>query len=421
MSAPEATTQAPRARPGRVAVALGLAQTIAWACTYYLPAVFAAPVAEDLGQSRAVVVGAFSAALLVAGFCAPHVGRAIEARGGRGVLIASSFVLAAGLVMLGLLPGIVGWFAGWAVLGVGMAMGLYDPTFATLGRLYGREARRPITQVTLIAGFASTVGWPVSTALLPLLGWRGTCLAYAAAQLVLVLPLYLLLVPPVAPAAEPGAAAPAERREEAPPPDPATATWIRRAILMLATFFTLRAAVGAAISVHLIALLEGIGLALAAAVAVASLVGPSQVAGRVLEFTFGPRAHPLTVARLGALALPLGVALLLIPGPLPVGAAAVAFAVCYGISNGLLTISRGAVPLALFGPHGYATLLGRLAMPVLIAQAIAPTLAAPVVEALPAGWTFALCGALGVVALLCLMPLRPVPPGSGRTAPAGGN
>lgn len=407
MSAPDAAARA-RGGSGRVALALGLAQTVAWACTYYLPAVLAAPVAEELGQPRAVVVGAFSAALLVAGFCAPRVGRAIEARGGRGVLVASSFVLAAGLALLGLLPGIAGWFAGWAVLGLGMAMGLYDPAFATLGRLYGREARRPITQVTLIAGFASTVGWPVSTALLPLLGWRGTCLAYAAAQLLLVLPLYLLLVPAAPPAPPPDAAAPADRPPA--PPEPAGAAWMRRAVLMLAAFFTLRAVVGAVMAVHLIALLEGIGLGLAAAVAVASLVGPSQVAGRVLEFAFGPRAHPLTVARLGALALPLGVAVLLVPGPLAIGAAAVAFAVFHGVSNGLLTISRGAVPLALFGPRGYATLLGQLAMPVLIAQAVAPTLAAPAVEALPAAWTFALCGALGVAALLCLMPLRPAPP-----------
>jgi hypothetical protein len=413
LSAPHAAARA-GGGSGRVALALGLAQTIAWAGTYYLPAVLAAPVAEDLGRPRAVVVGAFSAALLVSGVCAPRVGRVIEARGGRGVLVASSFVLAAGLGLLGLLPGIAGWFAGWAVLGLGMAMGLYDPAFATLGRLYGREARRPITQVTLIAGFASTVGWPVSTALLPLLGWRGTCLAYAAAQLLLVLPLYLLLVPPVPPAA-PDAAAPADRPQA--PPGPASAAWMRRAVLMLAAFFTLRAVVGAVMAVHLIALLEGIGLGLAAAVAVASLVGPSQVTGRVLEFAFGPRAHPLTVARLGALALPLGVAVLLVPGPLPIGAAAVAFAVFHGVSNGLLTISRGAVPLALFGPRGYATLLGRLAMPVLIAQAVAPTLAAPAVEALPAAWTFALCGALGVVALLCLMPLRPAPPGGAPPRP----
>jgi MFS family permease len=394
----------------RVALALGVAQTIAWGFTYYLPAVLATPVAESLGQPRAVVVAAFSVALLIAGFCAPRVGRTIDARGGRGVLAASSCVLATGLAALGLLPGIGGWFAGWAVLGLGMAMGLYEAAFATLGRLYGREARRPITQVTLIAGFASTVGWPVTTALLPLLGWRGTCLAYAAAQLVLVLPLYLLAVPAAAPHAPGAAPAAGGQAGAAPEPAAAAAAWARRAFLLLAAFFTIRAVVGSVVSVHLIALLQGYGLALATAVAVSALVGPSQVGGRVMEFAVGPRAHPLTVARLGALALPLGVAVLLLPGPLGIAAAAVAFTVCYGISNGLLTISRGAVPLALFGPRGYASLLGRLAMPILIAQAIAPTLAAPAVEALPASWTFALCGVLGAAALLCLVPLRRAPP-----------
>ena len=380
----------------RVAVAVGVAQTIAWACTYYIPAVIAAAVAEDLGQPLFRVVAAFSAALLVAGFAAPAVGRLIEARGGRGILATSALVIAAGLALLGVLPGLWGWALGWLVVGLGMALGLYDAAFATLGRLYGQGARRWITVVTLFAGFASTLGFPIGAALLPELGWRGLCLSYAALHLVVVLPLYMAVVPRAGPPL---------------PPIPRTAAdmpalaWARRAFLLLAVFFTLRAMISSVMAVHLIVLLQGLGLAIAAAVGLAALVGAAQVGGRVLEFTLGAKVHPLNVARAGALLLPAGVAVLVLVGPL----AALPFALAYGMSNGILTISRGAVPLALFGAQGYAVLMGRMAMPVLVAQALAPTLAAPLVEVLPAIWMFALAGALATLALACLWLVRPLP------------
>jgi MFS family permease len=400
-----------RTDPRGVAVLLGLAQTLAWGTTYYLPAVLAPAVVADLGADPTWVFGAFSLALLIAGLAAPRTGRAIERRGGRPGLLVSSGVLAAGLVLLGLLPGLWGWFLGWVVLGLGMALGLYEAAFATLGVLFGRAARRPITYVTLLAGFASTVGWPMTAALLPQLGWRGTCLAYAAINLAVVLPLYLLL-PPRAVETEagpngPGGTAPAP--PEPPPPDPA---WARRAFLLLAVFFTIRAVVSSTFSVHFVVLLGGLGLSAAAAVGIGAMLGPSQVGGRVLEFVLGARAHPLTMARLGAALLPLGAAILLLLGP---GAAA-AFVVCYGASNGIMTISRGAVPLALFGPRGYPTLMGRLALPILLAQAAAPMATAPVVAAVPAPVMFGAAGALALLALLCLLPLRapPPPPPPGR-------
>jgi hypothetical protein len=380
----------------RVAIGLGMAQTIAWACTYYLPAVIAAEVAATHGVSLTLVVGAFSAALLVAGFCSPRVGRLIEARGGRGVLGGSALVIAAGLALLGLLPGLWGWALGWLVLGLGMAMGLYEAAFATLGRHYGEAARRGITAVTLFAGFASTIGFPVGAALLPLLGWRGLCLVYAGVHLLVVLPIYLLMLPGGVP--PPAAAKPA--RGDAP-----ALAWARRALLLVAVFFTLRSVISAVFAVHLIVLLEGLGLALAVAVGLAALVGAAQVGGRLLEFTLGARAHPLTVARAGATLLPLGALVLLLAGPV----AALPFALAYGISNGILTISRGAVPLALFGAEGYAVLMGRLAMPVLLAQAVAPTLATPLVEGLPAMHVFGLAGAMALVALLCLWRIAPRP------------
>ena len=148
-----------------VVAALGTAQTLAWGSSYYLPAILADPIAQGLGVSRTVVFGLFSGALLLSAVLGPSVGRAIDNRGGRGVLALSNLVLAAGLALLGVAQGVSILALAWAVLGVGMAMGLYDPAFATLTGLYGREARGPITGITLIAGFASTVGWPLRCAI----------------------------------------------------------------------------------------------------------------------------------------------------------------------------------------------------------------------------------------------------------------
>ena len=382
--------------PGGVALLLGIAQTLAWGSTYYLPAVLIPAVLPEFGADRLWVFGAFSLALLISGFAAPATGHAIERFGGRPVLILSSCVLSLGLARPASRRGLWGWFIGWIVLGFGMALGLYEAAFATLGTLYGRAARKPITLVTLLAGFASTVGWPATAALIPLLGWRNTCLAYVAVNLGLVLPLYLLL--PRAGQAPP----PAAGQEVAPDPPAPSAAWARHAFLLLAVFFTLRALITGVVAVHFVALFGGLGLGVAAAVAIGALQGPSQVGGRILEFTLGSKTHPLTVAKAGAVLLPLGVLVLLALGP----EAAAGFMLAYGASNGILTISKGAVPLALFGPRGYPVLMGRLALPILVAQAIAPTLSAPLVAVLPARLTFAVLGLLAALAFACLLPLR---------------
>ena len=178
-----------------VVAALGIGQTLAWGSSYYLPAILADPIADGLGVSRAVVFGVFSGSLLLSAVLGPAVGRAIDNRGGRGVLALSNLVLAAGLVLLALTQGIVGLAVSWAVLGVGMALGLYDSAFATLSGLYGLAARGPITGITLIAGFASTVGWPLSAFLDASVGWRGACLVWAVLNLLVGLPLNRLLIP----------------------------------------------------------------------------------------------------------------------------------------------------------------------------------------------------------------------------------
>ncbi len=389
-----------RSDPRSVAVLLGIGQTLAWATSYYLPALLAPVVVADLGTEPALVYGAFSLALLISGLAAPRIGRTIERFGGRPVLMASALTLATGLALLGLLPGLAGWFIAWVVLGVGMGLGLYEAAFATLGVLYGRSARRGITIVTLLGGFASSIGWPLAAALMPALGWRNTCLVFSAVNLLLLLPVSALL--PRAGAAGEATAAAAIDPAELPLP----AGWVRRSFLVLAAFFTLRALISTTMSVQLPVMLAGLGLSVTAAVAAASLMGPAQVGGRLLEFTMGRAVHPLRVAWLGAGLLPFATLLLVLVGPV----VAVPFVLMHGASNGIITICRGSVPLALFGPRGYPVLMGKLALPVLMAQAAAPMLTAPLLAHLPAMAVLGIAGLVGLAAMLCLLPLRASPP-----------
>lgn len=380
----------------RLTLALGANQLISWATTFYLPAVIAGAAASDLRAAPAAVIGGFSWALLLAGFAAPRIGRRIDRAGGRGVLAAAAATLAAGLVLLACAHGLALWYAAWSVLGIGMALGLYDAAFATAGRLLGADAGPVITGITLFAGFASSVGWPAGAALTGWVGWRGAVLAYAAVQLAVNLPLALLAVPAALP---PAAAAPAPVVE-------ARASAGAGAFATLASFFTLRWFITAAIAVYVLPLFRGLGLTPGQAVLAASLIGPGQVAGRALEWLLGGRFDVLARARVGAALFPAAVLLLAAgPGAVPV------FALVYGMSNGVLSIHRGTLPLALFGPAGYAARLGRLAVPVLLAQAAAPTLAAPLVHALATPDLMALAGAGAFAAWLMVLVLRPPAPG----------
>lgn len=383
----------PPAGTRRLLLVIGFNQLLSWSTTFYLPAVVAGPAAASLGVPRIAVVGGFSWSLLIAGACAPRIGRWIDRHGGREVLAAGSVIMAAGLAVLAGSPVLAAWYGGWTVLGIGMALGLYDAAFATVGCLLGRAAGPVITGVTLMGGFASSIGWPAGTAIAAALGWRNLLLIYAALQLAVNLPLVLLLVP------RGGAAA----VNPAMAPHPAEAGRVRRqALACLSGFFTLRWLITSMIAVYVLRLFQGVGLSLAQAVFVAALIGPGQVAGRLLEWSVGRRIGLLASARIGALLFPAGALLLLLGGPFAAGA----FAVLYGMSNGILTINRGTLPMAIFGPEGYAALLGWLAVPVLLAQAVSPTLTAPLVAALPAREVLLLAGGVAGIAVLLLLPLR---------------
>ena len=370
--------------------ALGTGQTLAWASSYYLPAILADPMAADIGVSRAVVYGAFSASLLISAFLGPAVGRAIDRRGGRGVLAWSSAVLAAGLVGLAAAPGPIVFAAAWAVMGVGMAMGLYDSAFAALTALYGRDARGPITGITLIAGFASTVGWPLTAILNSTVGWRETCLVWAVVNLLVVLPLNRLALPATAVSAEPHASMSGERVGWKP----------YREMLLLAFVFSACWFVTGSMAAHLPRLLERAGATPFEAVAASALVGPAQVGARFAEFLVLRRLHPLVSARIAAALCPVGAGVLALLGP----SALSLFVVLYGAGNGLLTIARGTVPLALFGPRGYGERTGLLGAPARATQAVAPLAFGLLLDGLGLGSILVAVGAClaALAALLCL-------------------
>ncbi|MGE0716983.1 MAG: MFS transporter [Alphaproteobacteria bacterium] len=377
-----------------VVATLGVTQTLSWASTYYLPAVLADPIAESLGLSRDWFFGVFSGALLLSGLMGPIAGHAIDRRGGRGILAATNVVFAMGLVLLAMAEGLAGLVLAWAVIGAAMGFGLYEAAFATVTGLYGRSARNAITGITLFAGFASTVGWPATAFLAEALGWRGACVAWACLHLGLALPLNLLLVPPAPPPA---------------PASPAAATanaGATTAMYVLAGVFAACWFVSTALAAHLPRLLQALGAEPAMAIAAAALLGPSQVAARVAEYGLLRRFSPLTSARLATALHPIGAAILMVVG----GPAAAVFTILHGAGNGLLTIARGTLPLALFGPAGYGLRTGIISAPARILQGGSPLLFGLVLDRGGPIWALVLSATLTSGAFLALLALRPVRP-----------
>jgi MFS family permease len=374
-----------------VVAALGSTQTLAWASSYYLPAILGAPIAAALGLSPSIFFGIFSIALLISAAMGPAVGRIIDRHGGRGMLAASNLVLALGLALLARADGIAGLVIAWIPLGAGITMGLYDPAFATLTRLYGHGARSSITGITLIAGFASTIGWPVSAFMLHHYGWREACLLWAALNLFVCLPVNWLLIPKAPPHP------PMPRRSDgdamAEPP--------RGAMPVLAFFFSAAWFVTGAMAAHLPRLLEAAGATSTEAVAAAALVGPAQVAARLVEFGLLRRLHPLVSARIAAVMHPLGALALGLFGPFGVAA----FALLHGAGNGMITIAKGTLPLAIFGPHGFGLRSGVLSAPARITQSAAPFLFGLLLDNVGVG-AVALSAGLMLIAFASLFALR---------------
>jgi predicted MFS family arabinose efflux permease len=387
-----------------IILALGTTQTLAWASSYYLPAILADPIAHDLGVSSNWIFAAFSASLVIAALLGPLIGRHIDLVGGRSVLSFSNLILAAGLALLGVTWSIPVLIIAWLLLGLGMALGLYDAAFAALGRIYGEAARSAITGITLIAGFASTVGWPLTAFGLDHIGWRDTCFAWAAANLLIGLPVNLWGLPAVKGAkegaeenAKEGTAAAAETSIKPNIP-------IDRTMVLLAFAFASAWTVTGAMAAHLPRILEAAGASSVQAVTAGALIGPAQVIARIFEAGFLSRYHPIVSTRLACLTHPVGAAILALAG----GGAASVFAIFHGAGNGILTIARGTLPLAIFGPDKYGYRLGIIGAPARMAQAAAPLAFGLLIDRMGAH-ILIVSSALSLAALLALCLLRQEP------------
>jgi predicted MFS family arabinose efflux permease len=376
-----------RRRSGVIA-ALGTAQTLAWGSSYYLPAILADPIAHDLGISSNWFFAAFSASLVISGLLGPRVGRQIDRVGGRQVLCISNLLLAGGLALLGASTSLWMMATAWLLLGIGMGLGLYDAAFGSLGRIYGSDARSAITGITLIAGFASTVGWPLSSLGLETVGWRETCYAWALAHIMIGLPLNLSL-----PRAK------IRQIKEGPVVKPRIA--IDRTMVLLSFAFAAAWTVTSAMAAHLPRIVEAFGATPTQAVFAGMMIGPAQVGARIIEASLLNRFHPIVSTRLACITHPIGACVIGIFG----GGAAAAFALLHGTGNGILTIARGTLPLAIFGSENYAYRLGLIGAPSRICQALAPLAFGLLLE--PMGKLLVVVSAgLSLAALVALMALR---------------
>lgn len=376
--------------------ALGIMQIFAWGSTFYLPAILAAPIAADTGWSLTWIVGSLSMGLVVAGLVSPRVGIAIDRFGGRRLLSLSCVLLAIGLLLIGSASVLWVYMAGWLILGIGMGAGLYDAAFATLGQIYGLKARSAITALTLWGGFASTICWPLTAWLLEQWGWRTTCFVYAGIMLFICLPLLRLALPAKQ---QPFA------KIDLPAPAPFVFTQLENRQMRLVMFtLIISGAIGALVSVHLLLLLSGRGLSTEDAVMLGALIGPAQVAGRLLEAANRERHHPLWTLTIAVALTAAGLILLASGDSLPALAL-----ILYGAGNGIFSIAKGALPLFLFGVERYARIMGRLARPSMLAQAVAPALVAWLLAgngAQPLALLLTVLSALNIVVVLQLWRLR---------------
>jgi len=383
--------------PWRAVPVLGVTQIISWGSIFYTPVLIVPLIATERGWSIAFAMGGFSVGLLTAGLVSPLVGRSIDRYGGHVVMTVGSLIGGLGLFLIVQAAQPLAYIAVWMVLGVAMAANLYDSAFASLGRIFGGNARRPITALTLAGGFASTVSWPATHYLIERVGWQGTYLIYAALLVAVSAPLHALALPRHRHETD-GAAAPTTQT-------PATVLPAHGVMFVLvASAFAAYAFVPSGLSAHLLAIFGRAGIDAGTVVWIGALFGPAQVGARLIEFSFGRDLHPLWVARFALASLLAAFAMLALLGIS--AATAAAFALMFGGANGLVTITRGAVPLALFGASGYGLLMGRLAAPFLLVQAAAPLVMAFVVDRASDFAALALACGFAATALVCFIVIR---------------
>jgi predicted MFS family arabinose efflux permease len=380
---------------------LGITQIIGWGTTVYALGVLAKPITADTGWRLDLIIGGITVALLASGFVSTAIGRLIDSKGGQLVMVAGSILVATLQVALAFAPNITVYLVTWALLGIAMRMCLYDAAFAALVQVTRERGRTAISYLTLFGSFASSIFWPIGYALDEQFGWRNTFLIFAASNLLICVPLHvwgLRRPTDAASSGQPASSAADAGQTNARP----FLTGSARAIAMalFAIVISACAFVFGALAVLLPAVLAASGISAREAVVLASIKGVAQFAGRVCDIVFGRNLGPLTVGRIAVACLPLSFAALLY-GESGFGWALV-FIILFGLSNGLLTIVRGAVPLVLFGPVGYGAVLGLLATPYLLMNATAPVILAALNErfGFAAGeWLMLATGVIAVIAM----------------------
>ena len=374
----------------KATIGLGLTQIVGWGTTFLMPSVLGRHIERDLGLASEIVYGGITVMFGVGALFAPRVGRLLDRTGARSIMAVGSVVYALSLAALAFSQGLASYLLCWAAMGVASTLALNTPASIALAQVAGARARQAIAVLAIVGGFASTVFWPVSEALELFAGWRGVLLIYAAVHLLVCAPVHLLALPgrgavgPQAAAAATAPAAPSERS--------------RQIFLLLSISFSCGAFIFTGFIVHAIGVLRGLGHDPASALLLASLIGPAQVAVRVIELMFGHRYAISSSALFAAAVLPLGLGLALLAG----GNFAIAL-VClvgYGIANGLKAVLRATLPLALFGRAQFGAYLGRLALPQGIVSAAAPPVLAAVMTGYGAEGVLAVTFVVAMVALI---------------------
>lgn len=350
--------------PVRVLAGLGATQVIGYGTLYYCLSILVPDIARDLGVSEQRVYGMFSVALLVGAFAAPMSGKLADRWGAGRVMAAGSCGAALTLVLAALSTGPASFALALTMMQVVSAGVLYSTAFTAIVQAGGRRAQTSIVHLTLIAGFASSIFWPLTTWLHARMPWQEVLLLYAAMHVLVCLPVHLGIARLTS-----GAVVMARTTSS----EEATSRTANGALIFLLMLlgFAIEGYAVSAMLVHIVPLTQALGLG-AAGLLIASLFGPAQVASRLINLLFGGGLSQTRLAVIAAVLMPIGILILLSTTPWFAGA--VIFAVCMGLGSGLTSIVGGTLPLELFGREGYGSRMGWCATAKQVTSAVAPVM-----------------------------------------------
>ena len=374
-----------------VIASLGLTQIIGYGTLYYAFSILASDMAADLNWSVEWVFGVLSAALLAGGLMAPWIGIWIDRFGAGRVMTLGSALAAASLIACATASNNIVFVLSLIAIEITANLVQYAAAFALLVQKYPLTAQRSITYLTLIGGFASTIFWPITTALHEQLSWQNVYYIFAAVNLLVCLPIHTWL----AGGARRARANVGSEIKALPGRLPAPARHTGFVLMVIA--FSLQSLVASAILVHMVPLLSGLGLGATAAL-VGTLFGPAQVLSRLTNMVFGGNLSPVTLATIASALMCSAIAVLNSSAPSVAGA--IAFAILFGLGNGLFSIVAGTLPLVLFGSQGYGRLQGKITSARLTVSAVAPFALAFGMINIGIQWALAITIVLGAGAIV---------------------